>query len=100
MKFVRLCRQSFDQMIHPKPQRPRMVVKGQRKNNRSHKQNGKHRGIVKVCESDKREINDQNEDFSGNYVRHNCADKEAFLTFEDSATRITVMFEMEWPPHN
>jgi len=58
------------------------------------------RRIAQVCEHQTNEIGDEDKDFSGDDVRHNGADKEAFFAFEDRAARVAVMFEIEWSAHN
>jgi len=98
--WIRRFRQALDQMIHAQPQRPCVMVKRQRKNNRNHKQDCENRRIAQVCENKAGEISDENKDFSGDHVRHDCADKEAFLAFEDRAARPATMFQIKRSPHD
>jgi hypothetical protein len=79
-------------MIHAQPQCPRVVVKSQRKNNRHHKQNCENRRIAKVSKCETRQVGEEDKGFSGDDIRHDGADKETFLTFEDSPTFIAFVF--------
>jgi hypothetical protein len=87
-------------MIHGQPERPCVMVKRQGETNRNHKQDCENRRIAQVCENKTGEISDQNKDFSGDHIRHDGADKEAFLAFEDRAARSTTMFEIKRSPHD
>ena len=76
------------------------MIESQRKRNGHHEQDCENRRIAKVREREAREISNKNEDFRGDDVRHDSADKKTFLAFENRITIIALVFQVKRSPYD
>jgi len=87
-------------MIRAQPKSPGVVIEGQRKTNADREQDGEHRAVAQIREQQAGEICEQDKYFGGHHIRHDRADEEPFFAFEDDATRVASMLQIERPLHN
>ena len=76
------------------------MIERERKPDGDGEQNYKCRSIAKRGQQQECEIRYQDENFGGDDIRHDRADKKSLFAFEDDATGITTMFEVERSLHN
>jgi hypothetical protein len=82
-------------MIHPQPQCPGVVVKRQRKTDPHREQDREYGAVTEVREQQTREVYEENENFGGDYIRHDRANEEPFFAFEDHTARRADVLEVE-----
>ena len=81
-------------MIESQPQAPAMVIESQRTSDAKHEQNGQESLIAQIGEEQTKKVDDQDQRFGGDYVRHDRAHEKAFLAFEDHAASGAVRFDI------
>ena len=84
-RTARRARQPFNQVIHPEPKGPRVVIESQRKADANREQDCQHSAVAQIGEQQTSEVNEQNKYFGGHYIGHDRADEKSFFPFEDHA---------------
>jgi hypothetical protein len=92
--------QRLDQLIESQPQGPAMVIKSEGKGNAHHEENGQHGLVTQVSQEQAREINDQNQELSRDYVGQDRSDKKSFFAFVNHIASAAPLFDMEGPLNN